>query len=429
MKIIISYLLFITLAVFSAYSQTNFSEYSGFTNTLTGAAYGGSTVWVCGPGGVVQRSTDNGTTWQDKRDGLPVTNYHIIFTGQYFASQNAAMYFTIAGIPYAAQTSNGGTNWIWFPIPWAFYIWAQEYYDELEDYYGDNSIGDTILIGGDPSNGRWSLAISTNNGLSFDTTGLYVPQQGGEFGWEYCMESKKRYVWFGANNPPGVYRGYRLRNWQRLAVPGLNWVYSMWFTDTAKGMVGGDNGILYTTNKGDSWTMLSIGGSGGVKCICTPGSGNWWAARGGGIWFSSNNGSSWKNIYTAPTGNYNYIAIDSTRHRLVGIRDNGGVTIGVSTIGIRPVSNEIPKELKLEQNYPNPFNPNSKIKFQISKLSEARLIVYDVLGKETQILVNERLSPGTYEVEFGGGNLPSGVYFYQLISDENVETKKMVLIR
>jgi len=57
------------------------------------------------------------------------------------------------------------------------------------------------------------------------------------------------------------------------------------------------------------------------------------------------------------------------------------------------------------------------------------LIIYDILGREIQTLVNEQLSPGTYEVEFDGTNYPSGVYYYRLYVGDYSETKKMVLLR
>jgi hypothetical protein len=108
-------------------------------------------------------------------------------------------------------------------------------------------------------------------------------------------------------------------------------------------------------------------------------------------------------------------------------------------IGINKINEVIPERFSLEQNYPNPFNPISKIKFQIAKLSEAKLVVYDILGREIQILVNEKLSPGTYEVEFparqslgaggDGTNYAGGVYFYSLITENFTKTRRMVLIK
>jgi len=105
-----------------------------------------------------------------------------------------------------------------------------------------------------------------------------------------------------------------------------------------------------------------------------------------------------------------------------------------SPTGIITVNNNIPDKFSLSQNYPNPFNPSSKIKFQIAKLSDVKLRIFDVLGREINILVNEQLSPGTYEVEFdpeksGQAGLSSGIYYYRLITDSYVETKKMVLIK
>ncbi len=83
----------------------------------------------------------------------------------------------------------------------------------------------------------------------------------------------------------------------------------------------------------------------------------------------------------------------------------------------------------LEQNYPNPFNPTTTIKYQIPELSRVTLKVYDVLGNEIANLVNEEKSIGSYQIEFDGSKLSSGVYFYQLKAGSYGETKKMVLLR
>jgi hypothetical protein len=108
---------------------------------------------------------------------------------------------------------------------------------------------------------------------------------------------------------------------------------------------------------------------------------------------------------------------------------------GQSLLPVQVPQIDIPRSYELQQNYPNPFNPVTKIRFSIPVDSRLRgndnvvLRVYDVLGHEVQTLVNEELSPGTYEVEFDGGNLPSGVYYYTLSSNDINLTKKMVLIK
>ena len=107
-------------------------------------------------------------------------------------------------------------------------------------------------------------------------------------------------------------------------------------------------------------------------------------------------------------------------------------------IGINKISSEVPTRFRLEQNYPNPFNPVTKIRFCIPPLNPplvkvgsgmVTLKIYDITGREIQTLVKEKLNPGTYEVTFDGSNFASGVYFYQLVSGNFIESRRMVLIK
>jgi carboxypeptidase T len=98
------------------------------------------------------------------------------------------------------------------------------------------------------------------------------------------------------------------------------------------------------------------------------------------------------------------------------------------------LSSEIPTEYKLFQNYPNPFNPVTKIQFSIPRdvrgeMQDAKLVVFDITGKEIVTLVNQKLSAGNYSVDFNGVNLPSGIYYYKLEAGDFVETKRMILLK
>ena len=91
-------------------------------------------------------------------------------------------------------------------------------------------------------------------------------------------------------------------------------------------------------------------------------------------------------------------------------------------------------KFSLEQNFPNPFNPSTKIKYSIPSVGtrlalSVQLKVYDVLGNEVAILVNEYKPAGNYEIEFNASKLSSGVYFYQLKAGSFVETKKMLILK
>jgi hypothetical protein len=98
-------------------------------------------------------------------------------------------------------------------------------------------------------------------------------------------------------------------------------------------------------------------------------------------------------------------------------------------VGIDPGVNGIPATFALEQNYPNPFNPGTAISYQLPVDSYVKLRVYDIVGKEITVLVNEKQDAGRYQVEWNAKDYPSGVYFYKLETANFTDTKKMMLIK
>ena len=104
------------------------------------------------------------------------------------------------------------------------------------------------------------------------------------------------------------------------------------------------------------------------------------------------------------------------------------VSIAMTPVGIENFQN-IPSRYALEQNYPNPFNPETRISFSISKAGKTKLALYNILGQEINVLINEFLVPGKYEYVFDARNLPSGVYLYTLKSGNFNDVKKMILMR
>ncbi|HMU44236.1 MAG TPA: T9SS type A sorting domain-containing protein, partial [Ignavibacteriaceae bacterium] len=135
--------------------------------------------------------------------------------------------------------------------------------------------------------------------------------------------------------------------------------------------------------------------------------------------------------------NYSFIddnvSAGSYLYRLKQI-DNDGKFEYSKTVDVSIIK---PDAFTLEQNYPNPFNPATKIKYTIPSvtLRQAQgdvlvsLKVFDVLGNEAAVLVNETQQPGNYEVEFKAEKLSSGVYYYRLQAGSFVETKKMIFLK
>ncbi|MBI5403445.1 MAG: T9SS type A sorting domain-containing protein [Ignavibacteriae bacterium] len=121
-----------------------------------------------------------------------------------------------------------------------------------------------------------------------------------------------------------------------------------------------------------------------------------------------------------------YVKMDSTTVLNVKLRP---MASGIS-------GNESPISFMLSQNYPNPFNPLTNIKYSIPEYGKWKtengmvtLKVFDLLGKEVVVLVNQKQSPGDYEIKFDGGKLSSGIYFYKLTAGDFSDVKSMILIK
>jgi photosystem II stability/assembly factor-like uncharacterized protein len=219
---------------------------------------------------------------------------------------------------------------------------------------------------------------------------------------------------------------------------------SICFLNSNTGFVSGNsqvfsqfNGVINrTTNGGANWSTVGVSSGNNINAVYFIDQNTGYAAGNNGvILYTSNSGLNWNTQPSSTTNSLsNVFFINSMTGYAVGANgtilktSNGGIT------GFDPPNNEIPAEFSLSQNYPNPFNPTTKIRFAIpsnvkSEMSNVKIIIYDALGREVQTLVNENISPGTYEVDFDGSNLPSGVYYYTLISDSFTETKRMVLIK
>jgi hypothetical protein len=103
------------------------------------------------------------------------------------------------------------------------------------------------------------------------------------------------------------------------------------------------------------------------------------------------------------------------------------IVVDLTSTGVQ--DDRAPASTALLGNYPNPFNPTSDIRYQISEFRMVRLVVYDFLGREVAMLVNEPKMPGTYQVRFDASGLASGIYFCRMSAGRDVATKAMMLVR
>ncbi|MGD8780734.1 MAG: T9SS type A sorting domain-containing protein [Ignavibacteria bacterium] len=198
------------------------------------------------------------------------------------------------------------------------------------------------------------------------------------------------------------------------------------------------NGFYISRDKGNNWHNASIGlpDSAGTRALSLY-SNNIIASiskdfqqsiyrynLGDNKWHSFNEGFSLKRtgyIYDfVNNSEYIFLASDSSIWR----RPLSDLITDVAQF-----NNQLITDAILFQNYPNPFNPSTTIEFKIAKPGQVKIVVYDLLGREVGTILNEYKNTGNYKVTFVTDNLSSGIYYYRLISGNNIRTKSMILLK
>ena len=117
--------------------------------------------------------------------------------------------------------------------------------------------------------------------------------------------------------------------------------------------------------------------------------------------------------------------LDPTQTVDSSVEINASITVGIGD----DIDDILPAGFALEQNYPNPFNPTTNISFTLPTRSNVRLEFYDILGRQIDIMELGGLSSGQHIYEFDGSALGSGVYFYRMVTEQFIESKKMLLVK
>jgi photosystem II stability/assembly factor-like uncharacterized protein len=398
---------------------------SGVTTTLYSiSAVSNDYAWACGANGVVIRTTDGGTTWTNAAS--PVLSSTMTF---YNVQANSSTKAFVAGTNSAGDstfvfmTLTGGTNWT------VVFSQAGGFVDGVWTSGGLDG-----FMFGDPIGGNWSLYQTNSAGGGWNTVAQSLPQIGTEAGYNNAFVVFGTRVWFGTNSGRIYYSTNSGSTFtpQNLGVAS-DTAMAMCFNQPGLGLASANTKLFATTNGGVNWTPVSIPGTqiiGGLAGYSL----KWFATRGKDIYYSTNQGSSWILQYSAPgTSTYSEIAASRIAAgytiAFYAIRYNGGISKLFTATGINKVGEEVPSKFDLAQNYPNPFNPVTKIKYQVAKNSNVNITVFDITGKEISNIINEYHTAGTYEVNFDGSKLTSGVYFYKMTTNDYSLVKKMTLIK
>jgi photosystem II stability/assembly factor-like uncharacterized protein len=382
-------------------------------------AVSGMICWAAGNNGTVRRTTDGGATWIDgnPNPGMIPGNVENI---EAIDANNAWCSTSPGPNTFIYKTTNGGNIWTVVYANTGGFINAIKMVSSAAGY-----------AFGSPVSNLWNILITTNAG----TTWLPLPTRpagsAGEQGFNNCVQVSMPFMWFGASLG-SVYRSTNGGiNWTSAPTPGIIvYVQALHFNSQTTGFASGTI-MDKSTDGGSTFFQLPVPGGGNINGI--EGAGNdFWYVRGMDIYRSTNGGDNWTIVHTSV---YSLLAIDfidNTSGCLEGwAAGYGGTVIKMTGLTVSTAHNQngLPETYKLEQNYPNPFNPVTKIDFSIPQAGFVRLIVNDLLGRESAVLLNEYKNAGNYSVRFDASNLASGVYFYKLETEDFTAVKKMLLVK
>lgn len=321
-------------------------------------------------------------------------------------------------------SSNSGLNWIQKTSPTSANLYGVDH-----NYYlyavGDNG---TILYASEIFTGTLvqrtsgttrnlkAVTISSVNNqrvIAVGEKGTILRTTNGGFNWDNVSIADTTFNFFDLSqkgvfsNSGDIYvavgsggRIYKSTDigltWQQKSSGTTNTLRSVYFHTLDSGIAVGDNGtVRLTTNGGETWYT--------------------------------------DGFFNSPSSrNYRFVnLVNNTFRTFMAGSDTLFYVSGdpITITGVNSSSNEVPNSYSLSQNYPNPFNPTTHFGFRIADFGLVRLTVYDALGKEVTILVDQQLQPGTYEVSWDASGYSSGVYFYRLETKGFSEVKKMLLVK
>ena len=334
----------------------------------------------------------------------------------------------ISGNVFVAGRDNGNFLTIKYDNN-GFQKWSATYNgtfneEDLAEKIGLDSSGNVYVAGSSIGD----LHYSDYATVKYDSSGneMWVRRYNGSANYEDQLNGmvvdKKGNIYITGNGTQ-TGSGYDYTTIKYNSSGDVLWIakYNNGLNDIASDLKVDDNGSVYVTGESD--------GSGSRFDYATvkyDSSGNeMWSIR---YSYSSDFDDEARNIVLDENKNVYITGISN----IPGNNHANAVTIKYSQTltSINNSNKDQTNELRLNQNYPNPFNPTTKIIYQLKTNGYIELKVYDLLGHQVSTIVNQKQNAGSYEVEFNGSSLASGIYFYELEVDGSViDTKRMILIK
>ena len=393
--IVFSLIIFYTISLNKCNAQwVQMPNGLGTTKDILRFAVIGNNILAGGEGGLYL-TTNNGNNWNNVAPNIPAAQSFAIIGNIIFAGNESGVHLS----------TNGGINW----SQTSFNYFTMSL-TSISNY----------LFAGTLSNG---LHYSTNNGTNWN---VLIPSLPTIFG----LATSGSNIVMGLSATSGI---------QYSSNFGANWIYTNINNNTIYKLDAFGNNVFAITDYYGAYLSTNNGANfGGIygnnaNAFTMHDSNIFVGTTNSGVYLSTNMGMNWTQKNQGfGTGlilirdmciSNNYI-FAAWMNKSVWRRSYPEILMG-----IRNISSQIPTLFSLKQNYPNPFNPITKIQFDVMKTENVKITVFDIAGKELEVLVDKRMQPGTYEVEWSGEKYASGIYFYRMQAGDYVETRKMVLMK
>jgi photosystem II stability/assembly factor-like uncharacterized protein len=367
-----------------------------------------NTGWITGVNGIILKTTNGGANWIMQNSNL---NQPRILTGIDILDENSV--YIVGWYSAVLKTTNGGENWI---VLREMPVGQGNSYNDID--FVNEQLGWFCGFQG-------LVWKTTNSGLNWDSVNV-----GGG--------APLRDIYF-INDQTGwtVGDGGFMR---QSTNGGMNWISqftgvtadfdynSLSFVSSNTGWIAANNNsILRTTNSGINWIIVSQTPG---RCLHFVNELTGWTGGSNGDLYKTTNGGFNFYLQSIPvTGGFftDIEFVNDSTGWAIDVYVILKTTNGGTFVGLEPISGNVPNNFVLHQNYPNPFNPNTTIQFAIPREENVKLAVYDILGKEIDLIIDKKLKAGNYNIIFNGERLSSGIYFYSLQTNTAKITKKMIL--
>jgi photosystem II stability/assembly factor-like uncharacterized protein len=414
--------------------------------------------FVVGDNGTLLSTIDSGSTWTEHKQTITLEAFSQIT----FIDESNAVAVGPGGV---FRTTNDGTTWthfqlagisgVYFPLPLTgFVVGSSGIYGEIYKTTDGGESWNDITPGVIGQLSRVYF-IDASTGMAIGSGTILRTTDGGS-----TWQTQTNAFWGGLNDIKFInnHKGFIVGSDNTLLQTtngGITWTgrcctlrgceesgiysdfYGISFADSNNGIIVGSTvlhgGVIFsTTDGGNSWVCRTTSYS--LYSVCFSDSNTVVAVGGlGSILYSTDVGKTWSSQNSGTTFYLRDVAF--TNHDLGTIVGASGIilhTVNGGTTSIhedRNLSNILPTAFRLGQNYPNPFNPATTIQYQLPTRAFVHLSVYNILGQEVQVIVNETQEPGNKSIRFNAGNLSSGMYFYRIMAGSFSDIKKMVVIK